>query len=251
LSSAESSVPSERQPPSQALRHEGNRVTKMGVFLYRFSSPLLSLAAVISLPFQVEHIIRGGYPRLLREVCSRLVRTTSILAAVSASRSARASSSSLRSKSVSFSAARPWRSASSRNWAAVSPTVMRAKACAAFWPHLSVLGGCATPRVPDCRIVACCRFRWRGPHGRASLLHVGRKIQPNGRGIYRCSKARYTPLSEDGIAANQVLRLHVLVAPSGRNPAWTCGRSPIARSCMLPFDRTSSMATQTLTSRAD
>jgi hypothetical protein len=39
-------------------------------------------------------------------------------------------------------------------------------------------------------------------------------VQPNGRGIYRLSKALYTPLSEDGIAVNQVLVFHVLVAPA-------------------------------------
>jgi hypothetical protein len=39
-------------------------------------------------------------------------------------------------------------------------------------------------------------------------------IQPNGRDVYRLSKALYTPLSEDGIAVNQVLVFHVLIAPS-------------------------------------
>jgi hypothetical protein len=39
-------------------------------------------------------------------------------------------------------------------------------------------------------------------------------IQPNGRGVYRLSKALYTPLSEDGIAVSQVLVFHVLVATS-------------------------------------
>jgi hypothetical protein len=43
-------------------------------------------------------------------------------------------------------------------------------------------------------------------------------VQPNGRGIYRLSKALYTPLSEDGIAMNQVLVFHVLVAPSTPQP---------------------------------
>jgi hypothetical protein len=37
-------------------------------------------------------------------------------------------------------------------------------------------------------------------------------IQPNGRGVYRLSKALYTPLSEDGVAVSQVLVFHVLVA---------------------------------------
>jgi hypothetical protein len=39
-------------------------------------------------------------------------------------------------------------------------------------------------------------------------------IQPNGRGVYRLSKALYTPLSENGIAVSQVLVFHVLVAPA-------------------------------------
>jgi len=43
-------------------------------------------------------------------------------------------------------------------------------------------------------------------------------VQPNGRGIYRLSKALYTPLSEDGVAVNQVLVFHVLVAPASPQP---------------------------------
>jgi hypothetical protein len=43
-------------------------------------------------------------------------------------------------------------------------------------------------------------------------------IQPNGRGVYRLSKALYTPLSENGIAVSQVLVFHVLVVPASPQP---------------------------------